>query len=47
MVERTVSWINGLRRMRVRFDRLAVIRDAFTTSAAGVIRFRLPVNDTP
>jgi transposase len=41
VVERTVSWVKGLRRMRVRYDRLGVIRDAFTTLAAAVICFRL------
>lgn len=46
VVERTVSWLKGLRRMRVRYDRLGVIRDAFTTLAACVICFRILVNDT-
>ena len=46
VVERTVSWLKGLRRMRVRYDRLAVIREAFTTLAACVICFRILVNDT-
>jgi len=41
VVERTVSWLKGLRRMRVRYDRLGVIRDAFTTLAAGVICYRI------
>lgn len=31
VVERTVSWAKGRRRMRVRYDRLGVIRDASTT----------------
>lgn len=46
VVERTISWLKGLRRMRVRYDRLGVIRDAFTTLAACVICFRILVNDT-
>jgi transposase len=46
VVERTVSWLKGLRRMRVRYDRLGVIRDAFTTLAACVVCFRILVNDT-
>lgn len=46
VVERTISWIKGLRRMRVRYDRLAVIRDAWTTLAASVVCFRILVNDT-
>jgi transposase len=45
VVERTVSWVKGLRRMRVRYDRLRVIQDAFTTLAASVICFNILVND--
>jgi transposase len=45
VVERTISWVKGLRRMRVRYDRLGVIRDAFTTLAAGVICFRILTQD--
>jgi len=45
VVERTVSWLKGLRWMRVRYHRLGVIRDAFTTLAASVICFRILVND--
>ena len=45
VVERTISWLKGLRRMRVRYDRLGVIRDAFTTLAASVICFRILVQD--
>jgi transposase len=41
VVERTVSWLKGLRRTWVRYDRLGVIRDAFTTLAASVICFRM------
>lgn len=44
VVERTISWIKGLRRMRVRYDRLGVIRDAFTSLAASVVCFRI-LND--
>jgi transposase len=44
VVERTISWVKGLRRMRVRYDRLGVIRDAFTSLAASVICFRI-LND--
>jgi transposase len=46
VVERTISWLKGLRRMRVRYDRLGVIRDAFTTLAASVICFRILTNDS-
>lgn len=45
VVERTISWIKGLRRMRVRYDRLGVIQDAWTTLAARVICFRLLQED--
>jgi transposase len=41
VVERTISWLKGLRRMRVRYDRLGVIQDAWTSLAASVICFRL------
>jgi transposase len=45
VVERTISWMKGLRRMRVRYDRLGVIRDAWTTLAASVICFRILHHD--
>lgn len=41
VVERTIGWLKGLRRLRVRYDRLAIIQDAWTTLAASVICFRL------
>jgi transposase len=41
VVERTISWLKGLRRLRVRYDRRAVLQDAWTTLAASVICFRL------
>jgi transposase len=47
VVERTISWLKGLRRLRVRYDRLAVIQDAWTTLAASVICFRLLHEDAP
>ena len=37
VVERTLSWIKGLRRMRVRYDRSSVSIDAWTSVAAAVI----------
>jgi transposase len=45
VVERTISWMKGLRRMRVRYDRLGVIVDAWTTLAASVICFRILHHD--
>lgn len=41
VVERTISWLKGLRRMRVRYDRLGIIQDAWTSLAASVLCFRL------
>ena len=45
VVERTISWLKGLRRMRVRYDRLGVIMDAWATLAASVICFRILHHD--
>ena len=41
VVERTISWLKlkGMRRMRVRYDRLGVTQDAWTTLAACAIGF--------
>lgn len=47
VVERTISWLKGLRRLRGRYDRLAIIQDAWTTLAASVICFRLLHEDDP
>jgi transposase len=41
VVERTISWLKGLRRLRVRYDRQRVIQEAWNTLAACVICFRL------
>jgi transposase len=41
VVERTISWLKGLRRLRVRYDRLGVIQDAWDTFAACAISYRL------
>lgn len=41
VVERTISWLKGLRRLRVRYDRLKVIQHAWNTLAAAVICFRI------
>ena len=45
VVERTIAWLKGLRRMRVRYDRLGVIMDAWATLAASVICFRILRHD--
>jgi transposase len=47
VVERTISWLKGLRRLRIRYDRLAVIQEAWTTLAASVICFHLLHEDLP
>jgi transposase len=41
VVERTIAWLKGLRRLRVRYDRLGMMVDAWTTLAASVISFRI------
>jgi transposase len=41
VVERTISWVKGLRRLRLRYDRDAVIQNAWDTLAACVICYRL------
>jgi transposase len=41
VVERTISWVKGLRRMRVRYDRSETTIDAWTSIAAAVICLRL------
>jgi transposase len=41
VVERTISWLKGLRRMRIRYDRLGVIQEAWNTLAVSVICFRI------
>jgi transposase len=46
VVERTISWLKELRRMRVRYDRLGVVRDAWTSLAASVICFNILTHDT-
>jgi transposase len=46
VVERTISWLKGLRRLRIRYDRLAVVQDAWDTLAACVICFRLLHDDS-
>jgi transposase len=45
VVERTISWLKGLRRMRVRYDRSEIIQVAWNTLAAAVICFRIAHHD--
>jgi transposase len=46
VVERTISRLKGLRRFRVRYDRQAVVQDAWNTLAACVSCLRLLHDDT-
>jgi transposase len=41
VVERTISWIKGLRRMRIRYDRSQTSLDAWTTIAAAVVCWQI------
>lgn len=44
VVERTISWIKRLRRMRTRYDRTDTTVDAFTTLAAAMICFQISLS---
>jgi transposase len=41
VVERTISWLKGLRRMRLRYDRSQTTQEAWNSLAASVICFRI------
>ena len=41
VLERTIGWLKGFRRLRLRYDRLAVVQDAWDTFAACAICYRL------
>lgn len=45
VVERTISCLKGLWRLRIRYDRLGVIQDVWTFLAASVICFRIRQDD--
>lgn len=45
VVERTIAWFKGLRRLRVRYDRLKVVQEAWNTLAAAVICFRIATEE--
>ncbi len=47
VVERTIGWLKGLRRMRVRYDRLIEIQEAWNSLAASVICYRILTHDIP
>ncbi|MFL9935800.1 IS5 family transposase [Paraburkholderia sp. RL18-103-BIB-C] len=40
VVERTISWLHNFRRLRIRFERLAFIHEAFLTIACCIICWR-------
>jgi transposase len=46
VVERTISWIKGLRRMRVRYDRSAMSINAWTSIAAAVVCLNILIEAT-
>ena len=46
VVERTISWIKGLRRMRVRYDRSETTIDAWTSIAAAVVCLHILTDTT-
>ena len=41
VVERTISWVKGLRRMCIRYDRLQVIQQAWNALAAAAVCFQI------
>lgn len=45
VVERTISWIKGLRRMRIRYDRLKIMQHAWNSLAAAVVCFQIACFD--
>jgi len=45
VVERTIGWLKGLRRLRVRYDRSTLAQDAWQTLAACVICYRIIHHD--
>jgi transposase len=47
VVERTISWLKGMRRLRIRYDRLGTMQEAWDTLAACVICFRLLHDEMP
>ncbi|MFM0327118.1 transposase, partial [Caballeronia glebae] len=40
VVERTISWLHNFRRLRIRFERLAFIHEAFMKIACCIICWR-------
>lgn len=40
VVERTIAWLHNFRRLRIRFERLAIIHEAFLKIACSIICWR-------
>ncbi len=45
VVERTIGWVKGLRRLRISYDRSKAALEAFATFAMTVINFRIWFHD--
>jgi transposase len=43
VVERTISWFKGLRRLRIRYDRSDDVQDAWNRLAASVLCYRVAI----
>jgi transposase len=43
VVERTISWFKGLRRLRIRYDRSDDVKDAWNKLAAAVLCYRVAI----
>jgi transposase len=43
VVERTISWFKGLRRLRIRYDRSGDVQDAWNRLAASVLCYRVAI----
>jgi len=43
VVERTISWFKGLRRLRIRYDRSDDVQDAWNRLAASVLCYRIAI----
>ena len=45
-IERTISWLHQFRRLRTRWDRKPEVHQAFLTLAAGIICYRIWMNQS-
>jgi transposase len=44
-IERTISWLHQFRRLRIRWDRRPEVHQAFLSLAAGIICYRIWINE--